>query len=265
MSSLKKAISFVSIFLFSAIATAYLFLGGFVLGKNRTILYKIANHFGGFSLNPFKPIGRIPSISISELLQEDEAIRLLEPEASDGNVNELELIVLNQLIKTRLPDVLFEIGTFDGRTTLNMAANIGEQGKVFTLDLPPDAISKTRLSLESDDKTYIEKSESGSKFQQSPYREKIVQLFGDSAEFDFTEYLGNIDLVFVDGSHSYEYVINDSVKALSLLKSRGGTVVWHDYDTWNGVTNALDYLLLNDSRFNGIRRIRNTSLVILLL
>jgi predicted O-methyltransferase YrrM len=36
-----------------------------------------------------------------------------------------------------------------------------------------------------------------------------------------------MDLVFVDGAHTFEYVQNDSQKAWRMLKP-GGVVVWHD-------------------------------------
>jgi len=37
---------------------------------------------------------------------------------------------------------IFEIGTFDGRTTRNMAANVTKDGHVYTLDLPSDLVTE---------------------------------------------------------------------------------------------------------------------------
>ena len=37
-----------------------------------------------------------------------------------------------------------------------------------------------------------------------------------------------MDLVFVDGDHSYEAVKNDSEKALRML-APGGIILWHDF------------------------------------
>ena len=70
--------------------------------------------------------------------------------------------------------------------------------------------------------------------------------------------------VFVDGSHAYEYVLSDSERGLSLLRGPG-TVVWHDYGEWVGVTKALDELSTRDSRFAALQRIENTTLAILTL
>lgn len=57
---------------------------------------------------------------------------------------------------------------------------------------------------------------------------KVTQLFGDSKAFDETPYVDACDLVFVDGSHAYSYVVSDSRKALRMVRP-GGVVLWHDY------------------------------------
>ena len=62
----------------------------------------------------------------------------------------------------------------------------------------------------------------------SPVAQKVQQLFGDSKTFDVSPWEGRCDLVFVDGSHAYSYVVSDSAKALELV-APGGLVLWHDY------------------------------------
>jgi hypothetical protein len=37
-----------------------------------------------------------------------------------------------------------------------------------------------------------------------------------------------MDFIFIDASHLYEFVRNDSVKAMEML-APGGIVVWHDF------------------------------------
>jgi hypothetical protein len=37
------------------------------------------------------------------------------------------------------------------------------------------------------------------------------------------------DLIFVDGDHSYQGVLNDTKKVFSLLKDENSVIVWHDY------------------------------------
>jgi hypothetical protein len=67
--------------------------------------------------------------------------------------------------------------------------------------------------------------------------------------------------MFVDGSHSYEYVLSDTEAAWKMVKS-GGLILWHDYDSrwWPGVTRALNQLQSQDPRFGRIRRIDNSAL-----
>jgi hypothetical protein len=65
--------------------------------------------------------------------------------------------------------------------------------------------------------------------------------------------------VFVDGSHAYSYVVNDSAKALALIKP-AGIVLWHDYQGPQhspGVYQALNEL----SRRLPLVHIARTSLV----
>jgi hypothetical protein len=72
-----------------------------------------------------------------------------------------------------------------------------------------------------------------------------------------------MDIVFIDGSHAHEYVLNDSEVAMKLLKKSGGTILWHDYGGWDGVTNALNEYYVADERFSGLRSVKGTSIAIL--
>jgi predicted O-methyltransferase YrrM len=65
-------------------------------------------------------------------------------------------------------------------------------------------------------------------FAGTPQEKKIRLLFGDSAEFDFSPYQQNIDLFFIDGAHSYDYVRSDSERALRCVYP-GGVIAWHDF------------------------------------
>jgi hypothetical protein len=128
--------------------------------------------------------------------------------------------VICHLVRSCQSQALFEIGTFDGKTTLHLAANASSDAKVFTLDLPQSDMAHTDLRILSGERIFVDKDKSGSAFAESPFQAKITQLFGDSATFDFTPFVDRTDFVFIDGSHSYEYVVNDTLIALKLL--RGG-------------------------------------------
>ncbi len=87
---------------------------------------------------------------------------------------------------------------------------------------------------------------------------KIHQLLGDSAAFDFAPFKDSCSLVFVDGSHHYDYVMSDSKAAMDMANA-GGVVVWRDYGIWEDVTKAL--AALEQRGGYGLRCIRGTSLV----
>ena len=189
-------------------------------------------------------------------------IRLVETDKADGNVKLAELAIL-ALAAAAIPpgSHVVEIGTFDGRTTLNLAVNAGE-ASVFTLDLPPD--ERAAFALAPGERQYVDKPQPGARFRACgpPWEaaaRRITQLLGDSATFDWTPYAGRAGLVFVDGSHAYEYVRKDSETAMRLV-AKGGLVLWHDYGGWEGVSRALE--ALEAERRLGLRHIAGTSLVV---
>jgi hypothetical protein len=188
-------------------------------------------------------------------------IRLVAAAKADGNVNLAELGVLAQAAAALASGIIVEIGTFDGRTTLNLAVNAPAQTPVFTLDLPPEEASA--FALAPGERQYVDKPKPGARFRAAapPWAEaaaRITQLAGDSATFDWSPYAAKAGLVFVDGSHAYDYVKKDSETALRLIAA-GGSVLWHDYGRWEGVTRALEEL--EAERRLGLRHVRGTSLV----
>jgi hypothetical protein len=65
--------------------------------------------------------------------------------------------------------------------------------------------------------------------------------------------------VFVDGSHTYDYLLSDTRAAMTMVRP-GGVIVWHDYGVWDGVTTGLEELEARE-RY-GLRNVRGTSLVV---
>jgi hypothetical protein len=190
-------------------------------------------------------------------------IALAQPQKNQGDVNLAELSVLATAAASLTGgDEIVEIGTFDGRTTLNLAINAPADLPVFTLDLPPEMGPK--FALAPGEEAFVNKPESGRYFKQpapdwTQAAARIRQLFGDSATFDWSAHLGRAALVFVDGSHAYEYVVADTDTALRLAAPKG-VVIWHDYGVWEGVTRALEEI--EASRHLGLRHVRGTSLVV---
>ena len=257
---MRRIIAFIARYIYAAVSCLYLFTFGILFAKNRAFISTICAHFG-YSR---KVRTIIPEVELSEIVPENVSIQIREPIKGIGNVMPCEVIVIAQLVKSHAPDALFEIGTFDGRTALNMAANSHDQAEVYTLDLPKEQMDSTQLPIVPGERMYIDKEKSGSKYLGTDCEGKITQLYGDSATFDFSPFLNAMDFVFVDGSHSYEYGLSDSEKAIQLLRDGRGVIVWHDYGNWEGITKALNELRSKGEPFQRLKHIRGTSLVCLI-
>jgi predicted O-methyltransferase YrrM len=254
--SAKWLALFFAKWLMGVAAVVFILLGGVFRKRHRVVLTDLLTHFG---FGPRRLVAELPPIALNDLIPDPAAILLKEPIGRDGNVSLLELFVIAHLVRVSDPEVIFEIGTFDGRTTLNLAANAN--GRVVTLDLPAAQMDATQLPLDPSDAKYISKQVSGERFRGTPEANRITQVFGDSAVFDFSPWDGQVDFVFIDGAHSKEYVLSDTQRALRMLRPTGGIILWHDYDaSFDGVTEALHEIARAGSP---VRRIAGTSLAVL--
>lgn len=187
---------------------------------------------------------KLPTVSIEDLFpgSTNLSIRLERSLPSAvGNLTINELVVMALTCQWLKPSVLFEFGTFNGRTTLNLAANTPADAKIHTLDLADPAAAQLAADREDSDYHLLERT--GSYFRETVFSNKIEQLWCDSSRFDETDLRGQADLVFVDGAHSYDYVRNDTSKALAMVRP-GGVILWHDYCAWYpGVFGYLHELL----------------------
>ncbi|MFZ0429910.1 MAG: class I SAM-dependent methyltransferase [Acidobacteriota bacterium] len=176
-----------------------------------------------------------------------------------------EILALVQLVNLVQPMRAFEIGTFHGRSAMNIALNCPAGAELLTLDLPEEAQAVPRLPLDEKDSDFIVRRAVGRYFGDRRTPARIRQVHGDSATFDFSPYYSECDLVLIDGSHSREYVFNDSLVALRLLSARGGLIAWHDYgkEAWPGVYMALHALRRNRPEFAELRWIEATSIAVL--
>ncbi len=238
---MNRAVRFVWRYAYAAVVCLYLLTLGLIRPKDRSFLYVICSRYG---LRPVRT--PIPTVRLDEVVASDVSVQLEAPTNRGGDVSLTELMAIAALVRQRQPQVMLEIGTLDGRTSLNMAANSEEGAHVFTLDLP-------------------DQPGSGARFIGKPLAGKITQLFGDSVTFDYSALLNAVDFIFIDADHSYENVKSDSLHALELLRDGHGCIVWHDYDTWDwsGTTRALNRLFLEQQEFGMLRRIEGTSLVYL--
>ncbi len=179
--------------------------------------------------------------NIDQIIPEAESIpfTLIDYRNTYGGMMLHELTSLCQIIRYKQPNTVFEIGTYMGETTLQIAAN--SRAKIYTLDLPPVHNEDVQHKI-WDAELDVYPEQAGIRFIGSQYADKIHQLFGDSRTYDFTPFHGKVDLVLVDGCHHYEFVLRDSQNAIKMM-TPDGIVMWHDYASYApGVVQALNEL-----------------------
>jgi hypothetical protein len=175
-------------------------------------------------------------------------------------VDIVSLCLLASLID---PRVIFEVGTLDGYTSLHLAMNAPPESHVYTLDLPVVGPSP-QLRTTWVDVRHIDKHGKIRKylFDGRPEADRITCLFGDSATFDYSPYLERVDLFFIDGAHSYEYVRSDTLNALRCCH-KGSVIAWHDFGR-TGV-NGVSKWLLEFSRNHKVYSIPGGSLTFMVV
>jgi len=185
---------------------------------------------------------RALSAHIFEVYPEIEGCRIPmgDVEYRIFNMDPLERYCLASLAAVLRPRTIFEIGTYDGTTTL-LLARAAPEASVFTLDLPPESLHDPEIDPHGwMQAAFAKVGGVGSRFQNAPESSRITQLYGDSRTFDFSEYLGRMDMVLVDGAHVYEVAQSDSENAMRMLTPQG-IAVWDDYaPQWQGVVRAVD-------------------------
>jgi Methyltransferase domain len=156
----------------------------------------------------------------------------------------IDIVSLCLLCRILRPKTVFEIGTLRGYTTYHLAMNTEADARVFTLDLPSDGLVAPALKTTPVDRWHHPTGQPRDYcFAGSDVATKITTLFGDSATFDYSRFHGTVDLFFIDGAHSYEYVRSDTEHAIRCC-GPGSVIAWHDYGRHgvNGVSKWLHEL-----------------------
>ncbi|MDP9176471.1 MAG: class I SAM-dependent methyltransferase [Gemmatimonadota bacterium] len=259
--AIGRAVSFIRPYLVGVAGSAYLFSVGWIKLKNRAAIVELCHHFGYY--HESREPREIPAVSMEDIAPADSMIDIRAIDAVDGNVSERELLAICRLVKRDQPERLFEFGTFDGRTTLNMAVNAAPGAMVFTLDLPGSAVGASASPIHPHEVQYANKPVSGERYRGTDAATRIVAIEGDSGTFDFSPYYGSMDFIFIDASHTFAYLVNDSLHALKMIGPEGGTIIWHDYGRWDGVTSALNELRKKHQSFASLAYLEATTLAVL--
>jgi len=159
-----------------------------------------------------------------------------------GGTDPREILNLAAVTKLLRPKRIFEIGTYNGRTTAVFILNSSPDCGIFTLDLPPDAGSLSDY-LPTDIGLVQGRRPEGF-LKQAGLTERYHQIYCDSMTFDPEPFRNSVDLGFIDGAHAEPFVRNDTLKMAIMISPRG-YVFWHDYGgrgSFRPVTKYLDTL-----------------------
>jgi predicted O-methyltransferase YrrM len=187
------------------------------LGIARNISGRRVFELGHALTNAIKDLAGLPPLSLADL----------PGEANAGIFSHLQdgapVAMLAKLLDAKN---VFEFGTFTGATTA-LVASQNPQCRVVTLDLPVADYSQA-VALSAVEVTDEYLFQGIGRGECIPPDADVTQLRMDSAKFDPEPWAGIMDLIYIDASHSYSAVRNDTEKALRML-APNGVIVWDDY------------------------------------
>lgn len=185
-------------------------------------------HFAATQIqDPDADVRCFPVMDWQEIFPEPFSLRFHSFPGVGASISLLEGAALVALMKSVQAKRVFEFGTYKGVSTTQMAMNLSPDGLIYTLDLPEEGSAKAALRISKESERAIaDETGKGSLIPKDLFRQ-IVFLKDDSARFDPTPFEGTMDLVFVDGAHSSDYVQNDTEKGWRMLRE-GGVMAWHD-------------------------------------
>ena len=159
----------------------------------------------------FKALPQIDIEQLNEKIPEN-----IETFILDGGSLITDLQLLSTFASKKDVNSYLEIGTWRGESVYNVAKYVDD---CTTINLSVEEMKEMGLSPE-----YAEQH--GILSAKNP---KILHLGANTKTFDFASLNKKYDLVFIDGEHSYEMVLNDTQKVFEHLLHDNSIVVWHDY------------------------------------
>ncbi len=110
-----------------------------------------------------------------------------------------------------------DIGTYKGGSAILLSVALGKNGKVWTID---NFEKEKRLSKTNENHTLLNKFSKKNDLD-------IIQIVGDSQYVKLPKDLKRVDIVLIDGGHTYEIVKNDYERYCKYLRV-GGSLFFDD-------------------------------------
>lgn len=158
---------------------------------------------------------QLPTIDIIDLFSDFEE-ELTTYSFLEGTSLLTDLILLKKFAEKFEDCNYLEVGSWRGESLANIAPNTKH---CTTINLSSEEMKNMKFSKE-----FIEAHGYFSKKVNN-----LTEVLQNTHTYDFTQLKDKFDLIFIDGDHSFEGVLNDTRKTFDLRRDRSSIIVWHDY------------------------------------
>lgn len=191
-------------------------------------IFGVAAHAAEEIADADADIRSLPSVNLEQLATE-KCVRVSAAIFSGipASISQQEALTLAVLMRSLKARRVFEFGTYKGVSTTQLLLNSEPGSEILTLDLPDEEDPDYALVIGKASEREIAAERGKGALIPDDLKPAVTFLRQDSAKFDPAPYASSMDLVFVDGAHSADYVRNDSEKGWKMLRP-GGVIVWHD-------------------------------------
>jgi predicted O-methyltransferase YrrM len=178
-----------------------------------------------------------------------------------GMTSDYEAWIISSFSK--ISKKIFEFGTCSGKTTYLMSLNSSDDSRIISITLNPhelDSIKKINKDNKVSFRNIIHESVYDKfLFSGKEEEKKIEIIFQNSLNFNHNKYNKEMDLIFIDGGHTYSIVKSDSEKSFEMLNTNG-IILWHDYVPEKRSSKDIVKYINEISKQKKIYKIKHTSL-----
>ena len=178
-----------------------------------------------------------------------------------GMTSDYEAWIISSFSK--ISKKIFEFGTCSGKTTYLMGLNSSDDTRIVSITLNPQDINNIK-KIDKDNKVSFRNIVNESVYDKFLFSKKDVEkkieiIFQNSLNFDHNRYKKKMDLIFIDGGHTYSVVKSDSEKSFEMLNANG-IILWHDYVPGKRSSKDVVKYINEISKQKKIYKIKHTSL-----
>jgi predicted O-methyltransferase YrrM len=176
---------------------------------------------------PPQPLRAIGWWDLIRVFSVDENLVLNGASWHDGSTTPIERVLIAQLMLFFKPKNTLELGTYRGDTTRLLLDHLPPGGTLYTIDLPAETDSSRVESLT--DVPLVQSRSPSQGYGRHPRASDVKQVLGSTFDVStWAEIPGDIQFAFIDASHSYEAVKNDT-EWVRRKAARDAVILWHDY------------------------------------